>query len=249
MMDMDTNASLIGLEIKLTALPDNTTKNEAEDGYGCEIVVRPPTICFLACSICEAYNDEESKNRLRRILNKVPKIYHWNETSSVVPHYEKIESAVMEVARDIWDRQQPLIVQPIWKMSGNKLADDCLDVFVWSNLAVLHMCYEKEGRRKGEISRFQRALIWVYLMLKDFVDYDTFDYVRIIKEHSYENANDKAFALPGRSSNRLMRSKELTHPRIRKKEIKNIILGGGQNLLSPERRFDAALVNNPDIFD
>ena len=249
MMDMDTNASLIGLEIKLTALPDNTTKNEAEDGYGCEIVVRPPTICFLACSICEAYNDEESKNRLRRILNKVPKIYHWNETSSVVPHYEKIESAVMEVARDIWDRQQPLIVQPIWKMSGNKLADDCLDVFVWSNLAVLHMCYEKEGRRKGEISRFQRALIWVYLMLKDFVDYDTFDYVRIIKEHSYENANDKAFALHGRSSNRLMRSKELTHPRIRKKEIKNIILGGGQNLLSPERRFDAALVNNPDIFD
>ncbi len=81
------------------------------------------------------------------------------------------------------------------------------------------------------------------------MDYDTFDYVRIIKEHSYENANDKAFALPGRSSNRLMRSKELTHPRIRKKEIKNIILGGGQNLLSPERRFDAALVNNPDIFD
>ncbi|MBQ9555564.1 MAG: HindVP family restriction endonuclease, partial [Muribaculaceae bacterium] len=32
------------------------------------------------------------------------------------------------------------------------------------------------------------------------------------------------------------------------KDIRNIILGGGQDLLSPERRFDAVLVNSPDIF-
>ena len=31
-------------------------------------------------------------------------------------------------------------------------------------------------------------------------------------------------------------------------KIKNIILGGGQNLLSPERRFDAIIVNSPDLF-
>ena len=42
---------------------------------------------------------------------------------------------------------------------------------------------------------------------------------------------------------------ELTHPRINKNEIKNIILGGGQNLLSPERRFDAVIVNSPDLFE
>jgi hypothetical protein len=40
---------LIGLEIKLTALPDSTTKNLTEDKYSCEIVVRPPTINFIAC--------------------------------------------------------------------------------------------------------------------------------------------------------------------------------------------------------
>lgn len=32
-------------------------------------------------------------------------------------------------------------------------------------------------------------------MLKDYVDYDTFDYIRIVKDHSYGNANDKAFAI------------------------------------------------------
>lgn len=47
MIDSETNRQLIGLEVKLTALPDNTTKNKTEDKYGCEIVVRPPTICFL----------------------------------------------------------------------------------------------------------------------------------------------------------------------------------------------------------
>jgi hypothetical protein len=34
-----------------------------------------------------------------------------------------------------------------------------------------------------------------------------------------------------------------------KEEIKNIILGEGQNFLSPERRFDAIIFSNPEIFD
>ncbi len=42
---------------------------------------------------------------------------------------------------------------------------------------------------------------------------------------------------------------ELTTPRITKQEIKRIILGGGQNLLSPERRFDAIIYNSPDLFE
>ena len=41
---------------------------------------------------------------------------------------------------------------------------------------------------------------------------------------------------------------ELKNPRITKNEIKNIILGGGQNLLSPERRFDAIIYNSPELF-
>lgn len=249
MVNRATNESLIGLEVKLTALPDNTTKRLQEENYSCEIVVRPPTICFLACTICECFQSDESKNSLRRILNAVPKINHWEEAGEVLPHYLKIESAIANVARLVSEKQSPLIVQPVWKMKGGKLADDCLDVFVWSNLAVLHMCYTGGDVSGTELSRFQRSLVWIYLMLKDYVDYDTFDYIRIVKDHSYGNANDKAFAIPGKSSWRLLNSPELAHPRIGKDEIKNIILGGGQNLLSPERRFDAVIVNSPDLFD
>jgi len=60
--------------------------------------------------------------------------------------------------------------------------------------------------------------------------------------------NDKAFSVPGRKTNLFMRSEELLKPRITKEEIKNIILGGGHLLLSPERRFDAALVSSPNLF-
>jgi len=45
-----------------------------------------------------------------------------------------------------------------------------------------------------------------------------------------------------------MDSEALKQPRIRKNEIKSIILGGGQNLLSPERRLDAIIFNSPDLF-
>lgn len=59
----------------------------------------------------------------------------------------------------------------------------------------------------------------------------------------------KAFSMPGTRSYDFLKCTELSHPRISKNEIKNIILGGGQNFLSPERRFDAMIVNTPDLFE
>jgi len=181
----------------------------------------------------------------------VPQINHWEDAEAVAPHYKDIEDAVMRVSSDIWKKQKPLIIQPIWKTEAGKmrLADDCLDVFVWSNLATLQMCVSGGNIQGKDINRFQCTIIWIYRMLFDHVSYGCFDYVSIIKNHSYGNANDKAFSLPGTRSYAFLKSEELTHPRINKNEIKNIILGGGQNLLSPERRFDAVIVNSTDLFD
>ncbi len=248
MMNLETGENLCGLEVKLTALPDNTTKKFDEDKYSCEIVMRPPTICFLACSICKNY--ENNKERLRKLIAGVPKINHWETAEEVAPHYKAIEDVVLNVASDMSKKQTPLILQPVWKTVKDKmqLADDCLDAFVWSNLAVLQMCLKGEENSGTEISRFQRTIVWIYKMLFDFCAYEKFDYVEIIKNHSYGNANDKAFAISGIQTHKFLASPELTHPRISKNEIKNIILGGGQNMLSPERRFDAVLFYSPEIF-
>ena len=242
---------LIGLEIKLTALPDNTTKNLTDDKYSCEIVVRPPTINFIACSICNSFKSVKEKEKLRELLNTVPRINHWEEPVEVLPHYEKILESVLNVCTYLNKRQTPLIIQPIWKTKGGKsiLADDCLDVFVWSNLAVIQMCNRKDSSSNKRITRPMRTIIWIYLMLLDYSGiYGQFDYRRIVRLYSYNIANDKAFALSGTQTYEFLKCNELSHPRISKYEIKNIILGGGQNLLSPERRFDAVLVNSPDLF-
>ena len=64
----------------------------------------------------------------------------------------------------------------------------------------------------------------------------------------FSNQTDKALALNGKRTHPYMFCSELVNPRIKKTEIKNIILGQGEKLLSPERRFDAILANSPELF-
>jgi len=79
--------------------------------------------------------------------------------------------------------------------------------------------------------------------------YGQFNHAEIIDELSYNTKNDKAFAVSGAITHQYMTCEALTKPRIKKDEIQNIILGGGQNLLSPERRFDAIIYNSPELFN
>lgn len=249
MVNLADKMPLSSFEIKLTALPDSTTQNLSEDEYGCEIVVRPPTICFAACSICGCYDNEEGRNKLKKLLSGIPRINHWEEADEVIPHYMDIQQAVMRVAMDVEHQQVPLIIQPVWKTTGPKmsLAEECLDVFVWSNLALLRLCCDENDIQS--ITRMSRTIIWVYRMLFDYAVYGKFDYERIVKNHSYATANDKAFALSGTRTRPIMECEQLRHPRVHKDEIKNIILGNGQNYLRPERRFDAVIVNTPNLFE
>jgi glutamate/tyrosine decarboxylase-like PLP-dependent enzyme len=85
-------------------------------------------------------------------------------------------------------------------------------------------------------------------MLLDYAVLGKFDHEKIIDELSYNTKNDKAFTSSGNITNAYMACANLTKPRITKNAIKNIILGNGQNLLSPERRFDAILFNSPELF-
>lgn len=257
MMDSESDRLLSALEIKLTALPDSTTKNKTEEQYSCEIVVRPPTINFIACSICSCFQTPAAKERLRGFLSIVPQINHWEEPDEVLLHYDKILQSVLDISSHLTAKQSPLIIEPVWKTMGAKgvLAEECLDVFVWSNLAVIQMCAngdkirrDREGNIKA-ITRAMRTVIWIYLMLRDYTFYGQFDYRRIVRLHSYNLANDKGYSISGTQTHKYLHCDELTHPRISKYEIKNIILGGGQNFLSPERRLDAVIVNSTDLFE
>ena len=85
-------------------------------------------------------------------------------------------------------------------------------------------------------------------MLQEYAEKGRFNGAKIIDTLSYNLKNDKAFASNGLRTHPIMTCAELTKPRITKGEIRKVILGGGQYLLSPERRFDAIIYNSPDLF-
>ncbi len=244
-------SSLKGLEIKLTALPDNSTYHLAEENFGCEIVVRPDTIVYLGCSLFLYF--ENRREELETIIGKdFEEINDWTEPSAIIPYLGNMIRVIDEVSLAMLGFQTPIVVQPIWKTKGKtpKLAENCLDVFVWSDLAFIRLFAQiaKKEVRENKITRQLRTLIWLFKMLYDFSKDGQVNHARIIDSLSYNTKNDKAFALSGRVTHQFMKGEVLQNPRITKDEIKDIILGDGQNLLSPERRFDAIIFNSPDLF-
>ncbi|GEQ87409.1 putative type-2 restriction enzyme HindVP [Patiriisocius marinistellae] len=241
------------IEIKLTALPDNTTCSLTEDNYGTEIVVRPDTIVYLACSIVNNFKDrlDELKSHFPKDFEKIE---DWTEGTSVWPYLPQMLQIIDEITLSILDKQEPILMQPIWKTLGKSpaLSENCLDVFVWSNFAFTQLFLDVargELSSRNRITRQIRTIIWLFKMIYDFSNNGQFNHAKIIDSLSYNTKNDKAFAVSGLVTFQYMRCEELTKPRITKDEIKNIILGGGQNLLSPERRFDAIIFNSPEIFE
>jgi len=241
------------IEIKLTALPDNSTCDLNDNLYGCEIVVRPDTIVYLACSIAEQFINERA-NLANLIGDQFDDVCDFTNADTVIPYISSMLSAVDRVISSKIDQQLPLLMQPIWKTEGKspRLAKQCLDVFVWSNFAFTRLFMDavklENPQRVIKITRQIRSLIWLFKMLYDFSKMGQIDHRKTIDELSYNTKNDKAFSSSGNVTHKYMKCIELTNPRISINEIKKIILGGGQNLLSPERRFDAIICHSSDLF-
>ncbi len=244
---------LKSIEIKLTALPDNSTYKLSEDKYGCEIVVRPDTIVYLALSIASKLQSDRL-NITNFLEPGFADIEDLTKIKYVIPKISKIITSLDNLLLHYIDLQSPLVMQPVWKTVGktSKLFTNCLDMFVWSDFAFTRLFFDVAKRKlKNEesINRYTRTVVWLAKMLYDFGNSGKFNHQLIIDSYTYNTKNDKAFAINGLNTYAYMASSELREPRIKKEEIKNIFLGGGQNYLSPERRFDAIVLSNPEIFD
>lgn len=240
---------LRALEVKLTALPDNTTYQSSEENYGCEIVVRPDTIVYLALGLAQVYRDE--RDDLMNLLNVVD-VADWEEINDVLPHIGSMADAIDRALIAKINEQLPFLMQPIWKTDGKSqvLAEQCFDMFIWSDFGFTRLFTNTALRENAKgITRNARSVVWLFKMLYDFAQNGSIDFKSIIDRLTYNTKNDKAFAVSGAVTNSFMRCPQLTTPRVNKNAIKEIILGGGQNYLSPERRLDAAILNTPGLFD
>lgn len=250
--DSSTDLCLRSIEIKLTALPDNATYDSSQDEYGCELVIRPDTVVYLALSIASDYINRR-EDLLGFFSGTCPKIHKWASINEVLPFVQELAEIIDEISLEHVNSQKPLVMQPVWKTIGKSLQlhESCLDVFVWSDLAFTRLFVDitKSLADSETIKRPMRTTVWLAKMLHDFAENGNFNHEKIIDEMSYNTKNDKAFAANGSITHPYMSCPELTSPRIKKSEIKNMIIGGGQKYLSPERRFDAAILSTPGLFD
>lgn len=236
------------LEIKLTALPDHTTATLSDDHYGCEIVVRPDTIVYLGLSLAELYAADRSS--LYKALEPVGSyIRDWSIGTETHPHIRAMAKTLYQILLSKLALQSPLLMQPVWKTKGKllTLADQCFDIFVWSNFALCKL-FANIAYTDPKITRHARTLIWLTKMLWDFAQHGRFSGSDSIENITYNTRNDKAFASSGFVTRQYMASPELTRPRVPKEAVRDIILGGGQKYLSPERRLDAALLGTQGLF-
>ncbi|MEA5571996.1 HindVP family restriction endonuclease [Calothrix sp. UHCC 0171] len=253
-LDTTSDASCLrGIEIKLTALPDNSTYKLSDDKYGCEIVTRPDTIVYLALTIVDKFQNHRDilLNYLDPVLSKVQ---DWASIRSILPHIVDIADCLDNLLINYINIQTPFVMQPVWKTVGktSKLYKQCLDIFIWSNFAFTRLFFDVTKRciqKEETIQRPMRSVIWLGRMLYDFAQTGKIHHKLIIDTLTYNTKNDKAFALNGLNTFHYMKCQELISPRVTKDEVRSIILGGGQNFLSPERRFDAIILSNPEIFD
>ncbi|MFZ3019956.1 MAG: HindVP family restriction endonuclease [Minisyncoccia bacterium] len=235
------------LEIKLTALPDDQTSSFGEEDYGSEIVVRPDTIVYLALSFVAKGTPKLFGKYLSKIF--ATKI-NWNVAEEVEPVIPSLVKAMDKLMKENPELEVPLMIQPIWKTKGKSatLAENCLDIFCWSNFAVTRLFFNQVNPTNGSVTRPERTVVWLAMMLNDFAENGKMNHKHIIDTFTYNTKNDKAFAIGGLKTREFMRSPELIKPRIKREEIKQIILGKGEKLLSPERRFDGIVQASIDLF-
>lgn len=242
------------LEIKLTTLPDDATSDLPEDRYGSEIVVRSPTMRYMALGLAQTCSAADRR--------KIKKIFHdacrdvrdWENKAEMLSKREAIFEAVDEFLLKFEDRQKPMLLQPVWKTVGKSptLADNCLDVFAWTDVALARFIYDiavKAMKNPSKITRQQRSLLRFARFMYEFAKSGKVFQAPIYDGMTFDTLNDKEFAIGGAQTNRRMKCARLVRPKVRKDEIKNIVLGGGQKYLSPERRFDAILYFSTDLFD
>jgi hypothetical protein len=248
----DTGACLNAIETRLAVLPDESTADLAEGLQCCELVISTDTIVYLACSIFAIYKYD--REWLKELLGgSVQEIGNWSELSDVLPRLPDLMDALDRVSIGMLEHQKPMMLQAIWKTEGRtpKLADYCLDLFVWSNLALIRLLLDlgRAHKNLSSVSRPAKLLLWLVKMLRDFSSDEPVNHAKIMADLTFNDRNDKTFVISGKTTCKYMKSGVLYSPRIKKTEIREMILGEGQNLLSPERRLDAILYNSPDLFN
>jgi len=234
-------------EVKLTVLPDNTTCDKTnESEWGSELVIRPVSSSYAMLSIVDKIKQNGGNEQARGIIEDVSSsISNWENEAEIIGKSEKIIGALETYLARFSDYQSPFLIQPIWKTVGQEpiLADYCFDVFVWSDFCLFKAILDSahESLNRNGIKRSLRECVRLLKCLYDLHTRGRVNLREVYRTMAFGKQTDKAVSFSGRKTHRYMKSDRLSKPILKKDVVKKIILNGGENELSPERRFDATI--------
>jgi hypothetical protein len=233
---------LTPLEIKLTVLPDDGTSKLKETEWGSELVIRPATTKYAALGMVQSIQDRLEE--VREIFEPVcSDIQHWSNKHEIANKIPSLVEALNIFEKKFIKIQKPLLLQPIWKTKGKSpaLDDNAFDIFVWSDFALSRLFIESAQGNPTNISRATRSTARLARILYEISTQRKTNIYQIYTEMAFEHQTDKEFAMSGRITRNYMKSSRRLKPAMKKDILSDIILGGGEKLLSPERRFDQTI--------
>ena len=233
-------AAIRALEVKLTVIPDNTTCKNAPDAWFPEMVIRPATTMYCAMSMASRLSQDEVKAIFHPVGKAVMQWGNLTEAKALLP---KAIEALNSLQQKFYDRQQSLILQPIWRTQGKKplLDDNAFDIFVWSDYALARVFIDQAMKSPNDVSRFGRSALRLTRYLYEYGRAGTAHINNIFADMTYEHQSDKEFSINGAITQRYMNHPRMGTPILGKEILRKIILHGGEEHLSPERRLDQTI--------
>jgi hypothetical protein len=236
------------LEVKLTVVPDSSTARKPSDKWAPEMVMRPVSSAYAMMSLAEclagdAEAKEEVVNHLRQAYNQVT---GWDNATEIAQRAPVLRNSLDNALRVVVERglQRPFLIQPLWRTRGQSfvLAEQCFDVFVWSDAAIMRVPVAESTDGSDNVSRPLREVARHVRGLYDLLSTGDYSYSDIYKGMPLGHQTDKSFALSGRKSIRYLDHPRLSEPVLSHHVLGDLIIGGGEHELKPERRFDAAVL-------
>lgn len=231
------------LEVKLTVIPDNTTKDNNPIDWGSEIVIRPPTTTYCALGMIDSCSD--SMDAVREIFEpECRKIDSWSNAYEISANMPKLIDIINRFERKFYERQQPLLLQPIWRTDGQSpiLSENAFDLFVWSDYAFTRLFLDRSSNGKiGAVSRQMRSTARLARCIYEISKSGKVRIDEVYRQMAFNYQTDKEFSVSGAVTNNYMRCPRLEKPIVSRNALFEIIQNGGEKLLMPERRFDQTI--------
>lgn len=234
------------LEVKLTVVPDSTTRDLSEKHWSSELVIRTPTILHLAIRLLdqldnESTGDKSSWDRLAETMERIRQTRVDNEDWADL--LSSLGECLDYFAKASGD-ESPLLLQCFWKTTQQdghwRLADNCFDALFWTPSALAQVYMDRSHNWKdGKFSRPQRSLLWLADMLATGYTGGELDFEKTKESFHIGPKNDKSCSISGKQTAGYIPECYRTHPRVPASAIKEILLGETHQWLSPERSLDA----------